>query len=65
MLIVGRFYSLADLRRDMPFYKECIGYYHGGLSSEDRLGVEYFFARWSTTNSNNQCLWGRIDIPDI
>lgn len=60
-------YSLAaDLRRDMPFYKECIGYYHGGLSSEDRLGVEYLFREGGLQLIVTTSAFGEgIDIPDI
>ncbi len=50
----------------MPFYKECIGYYHGGLSSEDRLGVEYLFREGGLQLIVTTSAFGEgIDIPDI
>lgn len=34
-------YNLAaDLRRDLPLYKDKIAYYHGGLNEQDRQGVK-------------------------
>jgi len=35
----------ANLRRDLPLYKEKIGYYHAGLRLADRQGIEDLFLR--------------------
>lgn len=60
-------YSLAaDLRRDLPSYKERIGYYHGGLSSEDRTGIEYLYREGGLQLIVTTSAFGEgIDIPDI
>jgi len=37
------YYLAADLRRDIPMYKEKIGYYNAGLNTEERQSVEDLF----------------------
>ncbi|MDK2823135.1 MAG: single-stranded-DNA-specific exonuclease [Clostridia bacterium] len=60
-------YNLArDLRRDIPWSKDKIAYYHGGLSSDDRQGIEEFFRQGSLQLIITTSAFGEgIDIPDI
>jgi len=60
-------YSLAaDLRRDVPYLKEKVGYYHGGLTSDDRQVIEDLFRKGTLQLIITTSAFGKgIDIPDI
>ena len=60
------YYLAADLRRDLPMYKEKFGYYNAGLNNEDRQSVEDLLREGKiqfivTTSAFSL----GMDIPDI
>lgn len=56
----------ANLRRDLPHFKDKIAYYHGGLNNEDRQEIENLFREGSLDIIFTTSAFGEgIDIPDI